>query len=351
LNFWEKPAREGGNWINFHLAGDRLKREKGGFMLGKKGIVGILIAVFVLTAAQSAVQSADWPKRPLTMNVHASAGGGTDMIIRLVMSYVEDVIGQKVIIVNKPGAGGEVCFSLIPGSPTDGYTWFTTYSPGMQGFAIMRKTKYKLDDFEPCAALVVDPGVLVVKQDSQFKDLKAFIEYAKKNPNVLTVGNTGIGSDDFIAARLLEMGAGIKVKHVAFNGAAPNRTAVLGGHIASAMINAGEAKPYVVSNRMRVLAIMSEERHEMLPDVPTFREMGYDIVSSSTRGFGAPAGTPMDIINQMTEAVKKVYENPKFVEKAQKAYQPIKYQGPKQFKDFIYAVDKKLKAMYAENPW
>ena len=132
------------------------------------------------------------------------------MIIRLVMSYVEDVIGQKVIIVNKPGAGGEVCFSLIPGSPTDGYTWFTSYSPGMQGFAIMRKTKYKLEDFEPCAALVVDPGVLVVKQDSQFNDLKAFIDYAKKNPDVLTVGNTGIGSDDFIAARLLEMVCGHK---------------------------------------------------------------------------------------------------------------------------------------------
>ena len=138
---------------------------------------------------------------------------------------------------------------------------------------------------------------------------------------------------------------------MAFNGAAPNRTAVLGGHIAAAMINAGEAKPYVVSNRIRVLAIMSEERHELLPDVPTFRELGYDIVSSSTRGFGAPAGTPMEIINQMTEAVKKVYENPEFVAKAKKAYQPIKYQGPKQFKDFIFAVDKKLKAMYAENPW
>ena len=130
-------------------------------MSGKKWIVGTFMAVFVLTAAMGGVQAADWPKRPLTMNVHASAGGGTDMIIRLVMSYVEGVIGQKVIIVNKPGAGGEVCFSLIPGSPTDGYTWFTSYSPGMQGFAIMRKTKYKLEDFEPCAALVVDPGVLV----------------------------------------------------------------------------------------------------------------------------------------------------------------------------------------------
>ena len=320
-------------------------------MISKKCFTGFILTVVLIAASFNGVQAADWPKRPLTMNVHASAGGGTDMIIRLVMSYVEDVIGQKIIIVNKPGAGGEVCFSLIPGSPTDGYTWFTSYSPGMQGFAIMRKTKYTLDDFEPCAALVTDPGVLVVKADSQFQDLKQYVEYAKKNPNVLTLGNTGIGSDDFIAARLLEMGAGIKVKHVAFNGAAPNRTAVLGGHIASAMINAGESKPYVVSKRLRVLATMEEERHELLPDVPTFREYGYDIVSSSTRGFGAPKGTPMEIINQMAEAVKKVYQNQDFIAKAKKAYQPIRYKGPQEFKDFFYTVDKKLRAMYAVNPW
>jgi tripartite-type tricarboxylate transporter receptor subunit TctC len=333
------------------LAVKRPRKKEELTMRSKKWLLGFFVTVIFLSYALNAVYAADWPKRPLTVNVHANAGGGTDMIIRLVMSFVESEIGQKIIIVNKPGAGGEVCFSLIPGSPTDGYTWFSTYSPGMQGFSIMRKTKYKLEDFEPCAALVTDPGVLVVKADSQFKDLKQYVAHAKKNPNVLTLGNTGIGSDDFIAARLLEMGADIKVKHVAFNGAAPNRTAVLGGHIASAMINAGESKPYVVSGRLRVLAIMSEERHELLPDVPTFREFEYDVVSSSTRGFGAPAGTSMEIVTKMSAAVEKVYANPKFIEKAKKAYQPIRYKGPKEFKDFIYTVDKKLKAMYAENPW
>ena len=338
---------------NYHKLLNRpnIGQERRFTMVLKKWIIGSVAVIFLLLATLGAAQAADWPKRPLTMNVHASAGGGTDMIIRLAMSFVEDEIGQKIIIVNKPGAGGEVCFSLIPGSPTDGYTWYSAYSPGIQGFAIMRKTKYKLDDFEPCAALVTDPGVLVVKADSQFKNLKEYIDYAKKTPNVLTLGNTGIGSDDFIAARLLEMGAGIKIKHVAFNGAAPNRTAVLGGHIASGMINAGESKPYVVAGRLRVLAIMEKERHDLLPDVPTFRELGYDVVSSSTRGFGAPKGTSMEIINKMTAAVKKVYENPKFIEKAKKAYQPIRYKGPKEFKDFIYTVDMQLKAMYAENPW
>jgi tripartite-type tricarboxylate transporter receptor subunit TctC len=127
-----------------------------------------------------------------------SAGGGTDLTARLVFSYAEKILDQKVIIVNKPGAGSEIGLTELALAKPDGYTWGFTNSPIVEGIILSRDTKFTMESFEPCCNIVYDPGIIVVRTDSQFKSINEFIEYAKENPGVITVGNTGSGSDDDI---------------------------------------------------------------------------------------------------------------------------------------------------------
>ena len=322
-------------------------------MYFKKNILITTMIAFVLfVLIFGTVQAADWPSRTITANIHASAGGGTDTLFRMVFPYVEKILGQKIIIINKPGGHGEVLWTeTAHDMKPDGYNWTSVYSPGTQGYTVIRETNYSIDDFSPCCSMVTDPGVLVVRADSEFKTFQDFIDYAKENPGILTVGNTGTGSDDHIATLFIEKQCDIKVTHVPFEGSAPNISALLGGHISAAAINASEATPYVNSGKARVLGVMEEERFEFLPNVPTFREQGYDIISGSTRGFVAPKGTPEEIINKMADAVKQTLQNPEFIEKAVKVYQPLRYRGPKEFTELLYKVQEQIREMNEESPF
>jgi len=300
----------------------------------------------VVVFSSPGIAEEGWPSKPITMIIGWSAGGGSDITARLLFPYVERILGAKVVIVNKPGAGGEISFVELVNKPgaggeisfvelahskPDGYTWAWTNTPNVVSFPIMRKTNYSLDDFEPCCNIIYDPGVIVVRADSPFMSIKEMLDYAKENPGRLTISNSGLGGDDYIAVRLLEEAADIKVSQVAFEGAGANVPAILGGHVDAGAVNVSEVKPYVESGKMRALAVMDEERSYLLPDVPTFKELGYDVVSGSARGFSAPKGTPMTIIEKMSLAVKEALEDPDFKKKAEEAYQLIKYMGPAEY--------------------
>jgi len=319
----------------------------------KRGFWTVVSAVVILAMVGicGVASAAEWPAKPVTVIVPWSAGGGTDLIARLVFSYAEDLLGQKVIIVNKPGAGSEIGLTELALSKPDGYTWGFTNSPIVEGIILSRKTRFTLESFEPCCNVVYDPGIIVVRSDSPFKTMEEFIKYAKENPGVITVGNTGSGSDDDIAVRIFEREAGIKVTQVPFEGAAPQTTALLGGHISAGAINVTEAVPYVNAQKMRALAVMAEKRSRLLPDVPTFKELGYDVISGSARGISAPAGTPKEIVEKMAAIVKQVLDNPDFQKKAEEANQLIEYMGPEEQKKYMLNNFKRLKELYEESPW
>ena len=326
---------------------------RGIVIMRKRGFWTVVSAVAILAMAGvcGVASAAEWPTKPITLIVPWSAGGGTDLTARLVFSYAEKILGQKVIIVNKPGAGSEIGLTELALAKPDGYTWGFTNSPIVEGIILSRDTKFTMESFEPCCNIVYDPGIIVVRTDSQFKSMEEFIEYAKENPGVITVGNTGSGSDDDIAVRIMERETGIKVTQVPFEGAAPQTTALLGGHIAAGAINVTEAVPYVNAQKMRALAVMDEERSYLLPDVPTFKELGYDVVSGSARGVSAPAGTPKEIIEKMAAVVKQVLDDPDFQKKAEEAYQLIKYMNPEELKEYTTKNYKRLQEMYEQNPW
>jgi len=326
---------------------------RGIVIMKKRGFWTVVSAVVILAMVGicGVASAAEWPAKPVTVIVPWSAGGGTDLIARLVFSYAEDLLGQKVIIVNKPGAGSEIGLTELALSKPDGYTWGFTNSPIVEGIILSRKTRFTLESFEPCCNVVYDPGIIVVRSDSPFKTMEEFIKYAKENPGVITVGNTGSGSDDDIAVRIFEREAGIKVTQVPFEGAAPQTTALLGGHISAGAINVTEAVPYVNAQKMRALAVMAEKRSRLLPDVPTFKELGYDVISGSARGISAPAGTPKEIVEKMAAIVKQVLDNPDFQKKAEEANQLIEYMGPEEQKKYMLNNFKRLKELYEESPW
>lgn len=322
----------------------------------KKKSIWILVSILAISAVVGLgfgdiASAAEWPAKPITFIVPVPPGGSTDLIARLVFSYAEGLLGQKVIIVNKPGAGLEIGITELAMSKPDGYTWGFTISPIVQSLILSRKTRFTMDSFEPCCNLVQDPGVIVVRADSPFKTLEELVKHAKENPGAITVGTSGAGSDDDIATWIMEREANIKVTHVPFDGAGPTITAVLGGHTTTGAINLSEAVPYVSAQKMRVLAVMDEERSHLLPDVPTFKELGYNVISASTRGFSAPAGTPKEIVEKMAAIVKQVLDKPDFQKNADEAYQPIKYMGPAEFKEFMMKEYEKLQELYKQVPW
>ncbi len=292
----------------------------------KRITVFILLAVLVLTLS-SGVLAADYPNKSVTMMVPFSAGGGTDVIARLFSPYLEKYLGTSIAILNKPGSNAEIGITWLYNQKPDGYSIGFTNLPHFVSNPLMRETKYTVEEFIPLINLVTDPGVIAVKaDDDRFPDLEAFINYAKENPASLTIGNSGIGGDDHIATLMLQDRTGAKFTPVPFTGAAPNRTALLGGHIMGSAINASEAVQFVDSGQMRVLAVMSEERYADLPDVPTFKELGYNVISGSSRGISVVPGTPEEIIQVLAEAAEKAANDPEFVEKATKAQQPLDIQ-------------------------
>jgi len=280
-----------------------------------------LLLILVLTMG---VAAADFPSRTITIVNPWSPGGGCDVMARMIAPYLEKYLDVSVIVINKPGSGGEIGFTYVQNSKPDGYTIGITASTEFYVFPLMREVKYNWREFRPLINIVTDPGVIAVRaDDDRFPDLETFIAYAKEHPETITIGNAGIGGDDYIAVKLLEDQAGVTFRSIAFGGAGPNTVSLLGGHTDAAGLNAGEVVQYVESNQLRVLGLMAEERFPNLPDVPTFRELGYDIISSSNRGCCAPPGTPDEVVEILAEAFRKAVADPEYLERAKKAQLPL----------------------------
>ncbi|HPU62443.1 MAG TPA: tripartite tricarboxylate transporter substrate binding protein [Bacillota bacterium] len=309
-----------------------------------------LLVAFGLILIPVLGEAADrWPSKPITMIVGWGAGGGSDVTARMLAPYVEEIIGGKIIVVNKPGASGELSFTELARAKPDGYTIAWTNTPESVLLPVVRETQFELEDFAMIANIIDDPGVIAVRSDSPFQTLDDLIAYAKENPGKLTIGDAGIWGDDYIAVLLFCKGAGgLKVNQVSFDGGGPNIVALLGGHIDACAVNASEIKPHEEAGKVRVLAVMGDERCHILPDVPTFRELGYDVVSGSARGISFPAGTPKEIVDKMANAVKEALENPEFLEKAKAANLLIKYMGPEEYTEYLYGLRDVLTELYHE---
>ena len=303
--------------------------------------------------AASVAAAAEYPERPITMIVAYNPGGGTDVAARTLAPFIEKHLGNdaSITILNKPGAGGEVGFTALANSDADGYTIGFINTPVLLTIPLERKTRYTIDSFQPIGNVVYDPGIFAVSPDSGIKTLEDLVTAAKERPGELTYATTGIGSDDHLAMLKFERLTGVKLQHVPFEGSAPARAALLGGHIDIGVINAGEAAPYAEEGKLVLLGQMSDKRWEGIPDTPTFKEQGFDIVSGSARGIAAPAGAPQEYVDAVAAAIEKAIQDPEFQAKAKEQALPLDYRGPADYKAMLDETAAEAKTIWDENPW
>jgi putative tricarboxylic transport membrane protein len=312
-----------------------------------------VLAVVTLAAAPFAAMAA-YPERPINMIVAYSPGGGTDLVARALAPFIEKYLGNKarIVVLNRPGASGEIGFTAIANAVPDGYTIGFINTPSVLTIPIERKAQFSIDRLELLANIVDDPDNFSVHADGPVKTLKDLAELAKSKPGQLTVGTTGVGSDDHLAMLFFEKQAGVKMNHIPMKGAADVRAAIVSRQIDVAAMNIGEALQAVAGGApMRQLGTMSLARSNLSPDVPTFAEQGYKIEMNSLRGMAAPKGLPHEIKQQLVTAIRKAAADPEFQTQAVKFYAPLRYLEPAEFEKVLRQAEAGFQALWKEMPW
>ncbi len=282
------------------------------FSFGRMGGILALIGLFLTGAmVSSPARAADFPQKGKAIQILVgwAAGGSSDAGARILASGLEKELGASLVVVNKPGASGQIAYTALTQSKSDGYTIGTTNFPSAVVTYLdpARKATYTRKDFELLALHVVDPGLIAVKKDSPFKTLKDLVEEARANPKKVRISTTGIQSDEAFGLLQFQKMAGVKLALVHFSqGIAPAKTAFLGGKIEAFCGNVGDLLSQYKSGEVRILGVMDEEPSPFYPGVKTFEEQGYKLYSSASRGFAAPAGTPKEVVNILSGAIKKV---------------------------------------------
>lgn len=278
----------------------------------KSLIVSAALALFA--ASPLAAQTAEeFPAKPITYIIPFDAGGESDVSARYQQSVWEKVTGQQVVIQYQPGAGGAQAWSQLNSLEGDGYTIMGINLPHTALQPLAGSVGYATEDLTPVHYFHYTPNAIFVRKDSEFETLEQLVEYAKGNPGMVTFAGSGSNSANHLGAVQFSELAGVTTTYVPFSGTGPSLTAILGGqttagfNYATSGVNQGE--------EMRMLAVAAEERMPAFPDVPTFKELGYDLVGGAYRGVAVPASTPEDLRQRISDIVSEVNAQPEFIEK------------------------------------
>ena len=255
------------------------------------------------------------------------AGGGSDALAQLVQPYLAKELGVNFVNRYIPGATGAIAWTQLANqTKADGKTISITNTPMLMTNYLMNPTiKYKIDDLTPLMNVVTDPGIMVVGKDSPYQTIEALIDAARANPGKITVGNSGVGGDDFFSVIMIEKATGLQFQSVPFAGDGPSWQAAMAGKIDASSNNLGITFPQIKAGNLRALALYADERSPDLPDVPTMKEIGIDVVAGSSRGYSAPAGIPAQAREDILNAMDRVMENPDFRRDAAARALPLDY--------------------------
>jgi tripartite-type tricarboxylate transporter receptor subunit TctC len=300
-------------------------------------------AAAVLLAGAAA--QADYPERPVKLIVPWAAGGDTDNIFRPFAQALQKPLGETVVVANVGGASGTVGAREAKASPPDGYTLYAvhdyihlTYYTGV--------ADVNYSDFEPVCSVSSTPSILTASPKTTWKSLKELVEDARKRPNQITVGAT-LGSTSHFFPAMFARAAGIQLKYVSYDGLAQRMNAILGGHVDLTDGNLTQ-KGKVDAGQLRFLAIATDQRSPELPDVPTFKELGYNVVYAVTRGVMAPKGTPEPILAKLDGDCAKATKDPAFAASMKAQGTDVKYLGRKEYAAFLKEDDEANKKLAGE---
>ena len=266
----------------------------------RKPLLTTLFAALLFSAAY-----AQYPDKPVNYIIPFNPGGESDVTARLQQEGLEEALGVDVVIQNQAGGGGAVAWGEFQRTAAaDGYNVIGINLPHIIAQPVSRgDAGYETDGFDSLYFFHFTPSALVVTEDSEFQTLEDFLAFAQENPQVLTIGGSGTFSANHLETLRLEQNAEVDLTYIPFSGSAPTRPALLGGHVSALM--SYSTTPFAVEG-VRLLAVASEERLPFLPDVPTFRELGYDIVGGAYRGVAVPNDTPDDVKATLVSALDSV---------------------------------------------
>ena len=314
----------------------------------KKRVFALALALMMvigMTACSSggSGDSSDFPKDSVNMFVHAAAGGGSDSMARIIGHVMEENMGVPVVVDNKTGGTGSVCWQALIGSKADGYTISTVASEltyiGALGYASIGP-----DDVDFLGLCQSWSGSLVVPADSQWQTFADFVDYCKAHPGDVSVGDGGTGNIWQLAAYTMEMETGIQVNHVPFDGASGELTALLGGHCDAIVVGASEAKSYVDSGDMICLCVFNDKPSAAVPDAPIAPDLGYpNLICNVWVGIGCPKGLPENVKSYLVEQVKNAVESDDFKAFTEERGTDWNYMGP----DELYQLAKSDTEKYA----
>jgi tripartite-type tricarboxylate transporter receptor subunit TctC len=279
-----------------------------------------------------------YPSRPITLVVPFPPGGVAEIVGRPLAAELEKSLRQPVVLINRPGAGGAVGMASVAKSPGDGYTLLM----GLSSISIFpvsdringKTPAYELTDFAPIALITADPTVLVVRTDGPYKTLKDFVDAAKANPGKINYSSSGVYGTLHVSMEIFANAAGIKLFHVPYQGGGPAVTALLGGQVEALASGPAAAIGQIRGGKMRALASWSAERLALLPEIPTFRELGYDAEFYIWTGIFAPATTPPNILSRIRNAVKAAATSAEFKASMEKVQTPVAYLDAPEFQRY-----------------
>jgi len=302
-----------------------------------------------LLAAPAIAQTARFPERPVELVVGFAPGGGTDLTIRTFARFLEPRLGGPVVVINRPGAGGEVMMAAVARARPDGHMLGAITMPGLLTIPIERSAQFKLDDFVGVGLLATDPNAMTVHAASPWRTIGDLIEAARREPGKLNFASSGVGSDDHLQLVLLQAAAGIEMTHVTFQGSGPIRSALLGRQLEVVGLNVGEVVG--APDNMRMLAQAGPARSRFAPNVPTFREQGLAVEMASDRGLIAPAATPPAILAKLREAVDDAARDPEFARALETIFTEVRHiPGDPWFAE-LRRLDGQYRALWARAPW
>lgn len=294
--------------------------------------------LFASTAALP-IAAQPWPSKPVKIVVPFPAGGSTDNVARVLAAELGKTFNQTFIVENKGGANGNIGSDQVAKAAADGYTLLLSgVGSNAINYSLYTKIPFSDKDFAHISLLATGPNVLVANPEFPAMNFKQFITLAKANPGKYSNASSGSGSSGHLAMEMLKQAAGIDILHVPYKGGAAAVTDVLGGQVPLLFINQDNALPQVQAGKLRALAVASLERNPAYPDVPTIAESGYPGFSAvSWFGLSAPAGTPKDIIQKLSEATVKAMNVAEVKTRLQTVGFVVVANSPAQFSEFVTA--------------
>ncbi|HSA69179.1 MAG TPA: tripartite tricarboxylate transporter substrate binding protein [Burkholderiales bacterium] len=307
-----------------------------------------LVLVLLACLLAAAARAQPYPSKPITMIVPFPPGGVADIVGRPLAAQMEKSLKQPVVVTNRTGAGGAVGMAAVAKSVPDGYTILM----GLSSISIFpvsdrimgRTPAYEMKDFAPIALITADPTVLVVGADSPWKTLPEFVASAKAYPGKINYSSSGVYGTLHVAMEIFAHAAGIKLFHVPYQGGGPAVTALLGGQVHALASGPAAAIGQIKAGKMRALASWSTERLPLLPEIPTFKELGYDAEFYIWSGVFVPAATPAPVIDRLRIAVREAATSAEFKSTMEKVSTPVSYLDAPAFRSYWERDAARLKA-------